>query len=178
MISVVIIVKNNNNLSNTLKALLEIPKPEETEIIVVDASGRKLDKIKKDYPEIRWNYFINIKEKKITIPEQRNLGLKEARGEIVVFIDADCIPDNDWLIEIVNPIYNEGEDVVYGFIKTSGQESIWDIEKIDIYSKDYLTEASTANLAFRKSILKKVGFFDESFYYGSDTDFSWRINKN
>jgi len=29
-------------------------------------------------------------------------------------------------------------------------------------------------MAFKKEIIKKVGFFDEKFYYGEDTDFTWR----
>lgn len=33
----------------------------------------------------------------------RNLGLREARGEIVLFTDADCIPTSTWIEEMTKP---------------------------------------------------------------------------
>ena len=35
----------------------------------------------------------------------------------------------------------------------------------------------TANVAYRMKVLKEVGFFDETFFSGGDTDLSWRIVK-
>ena len=44
-------------------------------------------------------------------------------------------------------------------------------------SKKHLDEAPTMNMAFKKVIIKKVGFFDEKSIYGSDMDFTWRITQ-
>jgi GT2 family glycosyltransferase len=174
MISIIIIVKNDRGIENTLKKLVKIPKPEKTEILVIDASEKNLNDIKNIFPSARWVYYHNKKSKKITIPEQRNLGLKKAQGNIIVFIDADCVPDNNWLIELVKPISDEGESVVAGSIKSIGEKSIWDGEAERMNYKKYLVEAPTMNMAFKKEIIKKVGFFDEKFNYGSDVDFTWR----
>lgn len=174
MITVIIIVKNDRGIRNTLIELEKIPKPQKVEILVVDASKGKLDDIKKELPEVRWVYFHNKTNKKITIPEQRNLGLKEAKGNIIAFIDANCIPVDNWLIELVKPINNEGESVIAGSFKSIGGKTVWDVGKERMNSKKYLDEAPTINMAFKKEIIKKVGFFDEKFNYGSDVDFTWR----
>ena len=145
--------------------------------MVIDASEGNLYDIKKEFPSVRWIYFHNKKNKKITIPEQRNLGLKKAKGNIITFIDANCVPDKNWLIELIKPISDEAESIVAGSIKSIGGKTIWDVEEERISSKKYLGEASTMNMAFKKEIIKKVGFFDEKFNYGSDMDFTWRITQ-
>lgn len=176
MISVVIIVKNERGIENTIRKINSIPKPEKTEILVIDASGGNLDDISKMFPKVRWIPFRNTNLlKKYTIPEQRNLGIKLAKGDIIVFIDANCIPMKNWLIEIVSPIRKNKENVIAGLVKSTGGKSIWDGEQEKIGSKKYIRECSTLNMAFNKDITKKVGYFDERFNYGSDMDFTWRI---
>ena len=39
-----------------------------------------------------------------------------------------------------------------------------------------MRECPTLNFAFRRAAFDAVGGFDESFEYGSDVDFSWRLN--
>ena len=177
MISIIIIVKNDKGIKKTLRKLVKISKPEKTEILVVDASDGNLYDIEKKFPSVKWINFHNKRNKKITIPEQRNLGLKKAKGNIIAFIDANCVPENNWLIELTKPISEEGEKVVAGSIKSIGGRSIWDVEEERMNSKKYLNEASTMNMALKKEIIKKVGLFDEKFNYGSDMDFTWRIIK-
>ena len=172
MISIIIIVKNDRGIENTLKKLLKIPKPEETEILVIDVSEGNLDDIKNIFLSVRWIYYHNKKKKEITLPEQRNLGLKKAQGDIIAFIDADCLPDNNWLIELAKSINTEEKIIVAGSIKSIGKKTTWDIEIEE--EKKYLDEASTNNMAFKKEIIKKVGFFDEKLNYGEDVDFTWR----
>ncbi len=39
----------------------------------------------------------------------------------------------------------------------------------------YLEEAATINLAVHRTVFEQVGGFDETFAYGSDVDFTWRL---
>lgn len=174
MISIIIIVKSDRGIENTLKKLIEIPKPEKTEILVIDASEGNLDDIKNIFPSVTWIDYHNKKSKIITIAEQRNLGLKKAQGNIITFIDANCIPVDNWLFELVKPINNEGESIIAGSVKSIGGKTIWDYGEETRNSKKYLDEAPTINMALKKEIIKEVGFFDEKFIYGSDVDFTWR----
>ena len=52
-----------------------------------------------------------------------------------------------------------------------------DLEKArELKEADYLRESPTLNFAFRREVFDAVGDFDESFTYGSDIDFCWRLN--
>lgn len=177
MISIIIIVKNDASILFLLKKLLQIKKPEKTEIIVVDASEGNLDDIKNRFPKIRWIYFHNKTSKRITIPEQRNLGIKNAKGDIIAFIDAGCDPKNDWLIELIKPLRRDNEMFVTGLVTSKQNKQLhsrnWEKRKNAIY----LNECGTANTAFKKEIFNLGIRFDETFDYGSDTEFSWRVVK-
>jgi len=172
MISIIVIVKNDPGIETTISTLIEIPKPEKTEIIVVDASEGKLDYIRDKFPEVRWIDF--IPKKKITIPEQRNVGVKSAKGNIIVFIDASCSPEKEWLENLIKPILQENESIVTGITNSTNESTFHDQSSELNKGKKYLHEAATINLAVKKEIIEHIGIFDESFEYGSDVDFTWR----
>jgi GT2 family glycosyltransferase len=175
MISIIIIVKDDKRIRDTLTGLVKIPKPQKTEILVVDASEGKIDSIKDEFKEVRWVYFHNKTNKKITIPEQRNLGIKEAKGDIITFIDSDCIPTKNWLIELISPIENEGENIVAGFVRSTRKfPRLGNVYYKTFEYKRYILCAPTMNFAFKKEVLENVGYFDDKFEYGADIDFCWR----
>lgn len=174
MISIIIIVKNDVAVENTIVHLLKANKSEKTEIIVIDASQGKLNFIKKKYPQVKWINFISKSFKKITIPDQRNVGIANAIGDIIVFIDANCIPTANWLKTLTKPIIEDKENIVAGLAKSSNKKTIHDTTHEFNKSKKYLNECPTINLAVKKDVFKKVGLFDVKFNYGSDVDFSWR----
>lgn len=171
MISIIIIVKNDRGIENTLNSLKKVKKLEKTEIIVVDASKKEtLLDIKKKFSSVRWIYFHNKTNKKITIPEQRNLGIKKAKGDIIVFIDANCMPERDWLTNLTFLLTKNRESLTAGNTLSENDKDIHDLK----IKEDYLEESPTINLALKKEIISKVGYFDEMFNYGSDMDFTWR----
>lgn len=173
-ISIIIIVKNDYRIEKTLEYLEGIRTDHQYEIIVVDASAvNLLVDIKNKFINVNWLYYTKKPNKK-TYPEQRNIGIANAKGEIIIFIDADCIPDDGWLDEIIKPIVEQGELIVAGSVKSIGGRSFWDVEQESMQLKEYIDECSTINMAFVKSIIKRVGFFDETFEAGEDTDFLWR----
>lgn len=176
MISIIIIVKNDREIENTLNSLDETKKPEKTEIIVVDASKKEtLLDIKKKFPKVIWFYYENKTEKKITIPEQRNMGIKKSNGRIIIFVDAGCVVEKNWLIELIKPIKNDNEYFVTGLVKSKDKNSFHNSHWVQRKNREYISECGTANAAFKKEIINTAGLFDESFDYGSDTEFSWRV---
>jgi glycosyltransferase involved in cell wall biosynthesis len=154
MISIVIIVKNDRGIKDTLNKLESIKKPSAIEIIVVDASEKnQLIDIKNKYPKVKWITYESNKNKD-TRPEQRNIGIKKAKGEIMVFIDASCTPLDNWLEEIVKPFKKENENFVAGLVKAKKGVSVHDVGWQKRSNKKYIKDCPTMNFAFRESLIK------------------------
>jgi GT2 family glycosyltransferase len=179
MISVVIISKDEESLDDTLvdvaKQASSLAEP--YEIVVVDASSNRLDHIKRRHAgEVCWLEFIQPAGVRVSIPHQRNVGVREARGDIIVFIDAACHPTEDWLARLVAPLRgNDDENMVAGLAVDPTGENHYVVHSEKAKDGTYLSQAGSANMAFRRSVFDAVGGFDESFAYGSDHDFCWRI---
>ncbi len=178
MISIVVISKDEPGLDDTLADVTAQARalPGPCEIIVVDASQDRLDRIRRRHePAVRWVRFRPLPGVRTSIPHPRNVGVRAASGEIIVFTDAGCRPAAGWLKNLVSPLH-EGEQVATGLALTaSGANGPQGHAAGLARSSRYLTECPTINLAFRREAFEAVGGFDESFAYGSDVDFSWRL---
>ncbi len=174
-ISLVIVNKDDRGIAATLSALRRLPtEPGWTiETIVVDASGGRLDDVRRAFPEAHWIAF-DADPSKPTIAEQRNRGVSASQGDVVVFLDASCVPDPGWLPELIGPLVIDGEMLVAGSHRSAAKRSIRDEVAHFIGDRHYVEEASTLNLAVARPVFELIGGFDEDFHYGSDVDFSWR----
>jgi glycosyltransferase involved in cell wall biosynthesis len=175
-LSIIIISKDEPALAATLESLrehLSAPTlPWECEVLVVDASEGRLDAVRLRNPWARWIDFQRPPNVNISIPHQRNRGLAEATGEIIVFTDATCIPEPGWLERLVTPISDGREQVTNGPAWLG--EHNFAVER-GKPQPDYMKQAATINLALRRQVFDAVGVFDQRFAYGSDTDFTWRL---
>ena len=177
-ISLVVISKNEQKLDDTLCVLKEqahseqIEEVHDVEVIVVDASGGGLAHIEQSHPEVRWIDYRAPADVRISIPHQRNVGIRAATGEIIVFTDSGCIPEDGWLARLVGPLVAGSERMTCG--STWVGDNAYSPE-IGAPDPEYLEEAATINLAFTRDIVAEVGEFDESFEYGSDVDFTRRV---
>jgi GT2 family glycosyltransferase len=174
MISIIIIVKDDRGIQNTLEKLKNIKKPEKIEIIVVDASNGKLDDIKNNFKDVHWIYYRNKSLKKITIPEQRNLGVKNAKGDPIIFLDANCIPSKNWLVKLFEPYIKDEENIVAGSVEPFNKNTYNNLNDRKYLVSKYLDECPTINVLIRKKVFTNVGKFDEHLTFGSDVDFMWR----
>jgi GT2 family glycosyltransferase len=178
VISVVIISKDEAALADTVTDVIEQAKALEecSEIIIVDASDGRLDYIRlRHETDVRWLQFARPPEVRISIPHQRNVGVRAARGEIIVFTDAGCRPEQGWLSALVAPL-SAGEHITAGLtLAMPGSTGLYEHAARQALEFRYLAECSTINLAFRREAFDAVGGFDEGFAYGSDVDFTWRL---
>ena len=179
MISIVIISKDEASIDDTLTAVTSQVKAlgESAEIVVVDASDHRLDYIRLHHEaQVRWVRFDQPPGVTVTIPHQRNAGVREAKGEVIVFIDAACQPEPDWLTRLVAPLFQD-EHITAGLVLSpqGGIRQNWDrVVQEKAQGSDYIRDCGSANLAFRREVFDAVGGFDEGFAYGSDIDFTWR----
>jgi GT2 family glycosyltransferase len=178
MISVVIISKDESSLDETLTdvthQLASLGEP--GEIVVIDASSGRLDDIRKRHePTVRWVDFQQPAGVRVSIPHQRNAGVREAAGDIIVFTDAGCRPRPLWLERLVAPLRAD-DHVTAGVSQDLDGKIQYELPPEHAGETTYLRESPTLNFAFRRAAFDAVGGFDESFQYGSDVDFSWRLN--
>lgn len=177
MISIVVISKDEPALDQTLCGVAEAAAEVEArhEIVVVDASGDRLDWVRERHPSVRWIEYSPPPGVAVSIPHQRNTGVAAARGDVIVFTDAGCVPRAGWLVELVAPIERQGEQVVAGISAAPDGRGLYDSRIVSGAKSTYLDECPTINLAFTRAAFERVGGFDEGFEYGSDIDFSWRL---
>lgn len=176
MISVIIPVKGHRIVERLLSKIGEVDFPQEYEIIVVDADPSALNDLRATFKNVRWLDFSSQSAQ--SIPEQRNFGIHNAKGEIIVFIDADCIPTKDWIRNLTEPLISENEYVTCGLVKSVQKYPIKWVVDHDFKSK-YVSFCPTMNSAFHKSVFKNVGLYDLQFKYGAeDVDYCWRILKH
>lgn len=181
-VSIIIPVFNGEKtIRNCLKALVNQTYPtEKHEIIVVDnGSYDSSVKIIKEYP-----VQLLFERRAQNSYMARNLGVKYAEGEIIVFIDADCIAEKNWLASLVEPFHDENVGVVAGEVLSlepknliQGFYAFSDFLRQERKVKNGIAAIATANVAIRKILFDVVGQFDENFRWGGDNDFGIRMQR-
>jgi glycosyltransferase involved in cell wall biosynthesis len=174
--SVVIVNKDERLLSDTLDALEPFVGSKIIEVLVVDASAGALDDIRTSHEWARWIDYVQPEGVHTTISHQRNVGVRNAKGDIVVFTDSGCLPEDGWLDRLLSPILDEGEIVSSGPARSIGKSVYSGVHWWGNAGLDYVPMATTINLAFRREAFDAVGGFDESFGSAEDIDFTWRLS--
>lgn len=147
-----------------------------TELVIIDNGSDEIPKL----PEIA-----NIRLLECEKPGSyaaRNAGLSVVSGDLVVFTDADCLPDNNWLEHLFRAYSDSdkhtllaGNVIIRGNSKQPSSAELYDIAA-GLPQQRYVSRgyAVTANLAIPRTVFDRVGIFDDNRFSGGDADFCQR----
>ena len=193
-ISVVVAVRNERqHIQKCIDSLFR-QDHDSYEVIVVDGMSddgtyELLQELQKDHD------FKLLRNEKKNAAAGRNIGIKEARGEAIAFIDGDAVAAEDWLKNIKRAFEESGAAAVGGpdlvpadsgykerviaYVMTSplarGGKLNPSTQHTMMDKKRYVEHIPTCNLCIKKEIFEKVGLFDENFVKGQDLELNFRI---
>ncbi len=192
-----IVVSNYNGmkiLPSCLNSIESQTYPHFETIVVDDAStDASVKMLDSDFSWIR----LVANRKNLGASESKNAGLREARYELVAFLDNDAILDKRWLEEMVaftsnhakagivasKILFTDNHKIINstgGKINLAGygwDRGIFEFDADFNPPRDRITYACSAAMMARRSLLETIGGFDGRFRYPyEDADLGWRMN--
>lgn len=114
----------------------------------------------------------------------RNNGARHSTGEVLVFIDSDCLAEKNWLSEMLSAFADKSVCGVQGAYRTRQKSLVARFVQIEIeerYEKmkrsENLDWIGSYSAAYRKKDFFEAGGFDESFPIasGEDPELSYKM---
>jgi len=181
-ISVVVCTYNGRRtIRNCLEGLMAMAYPNYEVVVVNDGSTDDTPAIVGEFPVRR----IDIDNGGLS--NARNVGMREATGEIVAYIDDDVRPDPHWLyyvahafmttehVGIGGPNIPPPED---GFVAQCVAKAPGGPNHV-LWSDGDAEHIPGCNMAFRREALAEINGFDTRFRIaGDDVDLCWRLQAN
>ncbi|MDJ0784231.1 MAG: mycofactocin biosynthesis glycosyltransferase MftF [Desulfosarcinaceae bacterium] len=117
----------------------------------------------------------------------RNRAAEIARGDILAFIDSDCMADPAWLRELVPAFRDRSLGALGGLVDAANENNGLDrYEKVKSALKiggwfkrsdqaERFFYLPTCNFLVRRSVFLRLGGLREYLHVGEDVDFCWRL---
>jgi glycosyltransferase involved in cell wall biosynthesis len=169
-----VVVPTYERHDQLVKLILSLQKQIERdfEVIVVDQSTERWEGADENYI-FPLTYFHSPVKGAV---RARNTGAMLAQGMIIAFIDDDCLPAEDWLLN-ARPYFSDPAVVgIEGLIYSDHlYDPTWRIvTNVGFEGIGFMT----ANLMVRSSVFQYLGGFDLQFdhpHFREDTDLGWRM---
>jgi len=190
-VSVIIPTYNRDKPLIDILSCLFKQKYKDFEIIVIDQSDKKF-KEKEKFIKLNREKFIFIKDRNRNNSLSKNIGIRKAQGKIILFLDDDVVFKEDLIINHLEVYTDDSISAVVGRVisegqpieterKNTGRITHWGSFS-DGFSSNIRQEVMTVitcNASWRRSVLNKIGVFDENFTgpIREDTDLSLRTLK-
>lgn len=172
-LSVIIPFYNSRDIIPPLVEHLKVQNlpTEEFEIIFIDNRSRDKgeDIINQKLKNSSIQYHILKYDKIASSYAARNVGVSNAKGEILAFTDADCKPGPNWLKNISDQFAakNCSKLIISGQVELEvvDPKNTWELFDYHFHMDNKQAEknsrVATANMAVKKSFFETVGYFEE-----------------
>ena len=188
-VSVIIPIRNEETfIARCLQSVVAQDYPQDRmEILVVD--GGSEDRSREIVAEFSSRHPLVklLDNPKHSTPAGLNLGIGEARGDVIVRVDGHCLLEPDYVSQCVRCLRETGADNVGGLMRAMGQDYISQVIALAISSffgsggfkfhyaprEQYVDTVYLG--AFRRSVFDKVGFFNERLVRNQDYELNYRI---
>jgi glycosyltransferase involved in cell wall biosynthesis len=108
------------NLAKNLPGVLVQTYPTTHEVIVVNHNSQDetpyfLEELRKTFKNLQ---IVNLTQEAKGIPGKKyplSIGIKEAKHEILLLTDADCVPATEFWMQKMQDAYEEGTEIVLGY---------------------------------------------------------------
>jgi glycosyltransferase involved in cell wall biosynthesis len=190
LVSVVVSVQNRPELIvRLLEALQTQTYPAERyEVVVVDnGSTDETPSVVRAFGEEARMAVRVVSKEPSSVSASRNLGVDEARGDVIAFTDSDCRPTPGWLAEGVRGL--AGADLVQG-LTVADPAMYRGPQHRTVEAGGDVGLFDTCNMFFRTAAFREAGGFDPRFTrrirlprprsrheygFGEDTEMAWRL---
>jgi len=174
-VSIIVPAKNEGQLIGAcLNSLILQSYPKHLyEIIVADNNSTD------ETEEIAKKYHVILVKADGHVGAVRNSGAQSAKGDVLAFIDADCVAPPDWLNRCVNLLHGSNNTVYGGGVKNplsaNWIEKCWILENEN--HPNLPKELIGANICLKKRQFLSAGGFNEHVTSGEDTELSLSLKK-
>ena len=167
LVSVVIPAYNEEkDIGNCLASLEKQSYPRnKTEVIIVDDGST--DNTKEIVKSFKFPILIKGKHKGPGF--SRNLGAKKAKGEILIFVDADMTFEENYIKNIIKPLISGKEKAAEdGLQISSNPDNIWSRCWGQYFKLDKKRKYGSTTRAVKRKLFLKLGGFDPLLGYMDD----------
>jgi glycosyltransferase involved in cell wall biosynthesis len=150
------------------------------EVLVVDNGSRDKTLDIAESFQNRLNLRV-LQKTNVRISALRNLGARAAAGEILAFLDADCLAPEDWLDRILELAHADGAGVL-GAHYLLPENSSWVGRTWHRYQEEPksgdVSHVPAGDLIMRREDFLKLGGFDETIQTNEDYELCERARKS
>ena len=185
MISVIIPAYNSEKtIARCLQSLLDQEYDGEYEIILVDGSvDRTPEIVRERFPTVRYFRIDGMSDP----GAKRNLGIREAKGDPLLFIDSDCVAEPDWMRRMVEQHAVHPDVAAVGGAAYNGNDPGCGVawagymgefrEFIPENPEGYVDHIPTLNISYKRWVFERHGFFESRYFPQEDLIFNYNLRR-